>query len=141
MTYYYQNMSSVPTPAFSPCESFGKLISSANLQSYTIALLLGLSFSSIITNLSSGIILPAFSLLFKKNIGDGYVVLRKGDHPELYTSPDDVLTDTSASVLYYGKFVNAIIIFLINLLVVFILFRSVCVVAKRFHKQDSTLEK
>lgn len=123
------------------CESFGSLIQSANLKSYTIALLLGLSFSSVITNFSNGVILPAFSSLFRKNIGQGYVVLRQGENPENYTKPDDVLQDSTAITITYGKLVNAIVIFLINLIVVFIIFRVGCGVTKRFNKKNSLSNK
>ncbi len=102
---------------------FKKFIARGNVMDMAVGIIIGGAFTSIVTSLVNDIINPIIGLVGGKNF-DQYSVTLHGD-----------------AVLYYGKFITAIINFLIIALVVFLILKTVNTIADKLSKKEAPPKK
>ena len=99
-------------------EEFKKFIMRGNVMDMAVGIIIGGAFTSIVSSLVSDIINPIIGLFGGMNF--------------------DQLTVTlfGKTTLYYGKFITAVINFLIMALVIFFLVRTVNKMSEKFSKKE-----
>lgn len=100
---------------------FKKFIARGNVMDMAVGIIIGGAFTTIVNSLVNDMINPLLGLFGGMNF-------------------DQLQWNiTGEVVLYYGRFITAIINFLIMALVVFILVRTINKAGERFSKKDETL--
>lgn len=85
-----------------------------------VGVVIGGAFGAIVTSLINDIIMPLLSLLIKVDFNNWGIVL--GDNPEGLTPV--AAAEAGISVFYYGKFIAAIVYFILIALAIFIVVRA-----------------
>ena len=99
-------------------EEFKKFIARGNVMDMAVGIIIGGAFTTIVNSLVNDIINPLLGLFGGMNF-------------------DQLQWNITGNViLYYGKFITAIINFLVMALVVFILVRTINKAGERFSKED-----
>ncbi|MBQ4284803.1 MAG: large conductance mechanosensitive channel protein MscL [Lachnospira sp.] len=102
---------------------FKKFIARGNVMDMAVGIIIGSAFTAIVTSLVNDIINPLIGLVGGKNF-DQYSVTLNG-----------------TAVLNYGKFITAIINFLIIALVVFIILKTVNTISEKLSKKEEGPKK
>ncbi len=102
---------------------FKKFIARGNVMDMAVGIIIGGAFTSIVTSLVNDIINPIIGLVGGKNF-DQYSVTLNG-----------------TAVLNYGKFITAVINFLIVAFVVFLILKTVNNIAEKFSKKEDAPKK
>lgn len=102
---------------------FKKFIARGNVMDMAVGIIIGSAFTAIVTSLVNDIINPLIGLIGGKNF-DQYSVTLNGD-----------------AVLYYGKFITAIINFLLVAFVLFLILKTVNTIAEKFNKKEEAPKK
>ena len=85
-----------------------------------VGVIIGGAFGAIVTSLINDIIMPLLGLLIKVDFNNWGIVL--GDNPEGLTPV--AAAEAGISVFHYGKFISAIVYFILIALAIFIVVRS-----------------
>lgn len=109
------------------CGKFSNLFQTREALLYVFSYVVGMSFCTTVTTFSTANLLPLLSYYSGRNIGQGYIVLKEGDRPDLYNDPDDILTDPTANVLKYGQLISSMVAFLLNVITLYFVFKVFCV--------------
>lgn len=97
---------------------FKKFIARGNVMDMAVGIIIGGAFTSIVSSLVNDIINPIIGLIGGKNF-DQYTLTLHGD-----------------AVLYYGKFITAIINFLIIAFVVFLILKTFNAITSKLSKKE-----
>ncbi|MBF0506199.1 MAG: large-conductance mechanosensitive channel protein MscL [Nitrospirae bacterium] len=96
-----------------------------NVVDMAVGIIIGASFSTIVTSLVSDILMPPIGILVGNvDFSSFFIVLKEGKTPGPYVSPSTAKA-AGAVTINYGMFVNTIISFLIVTFAVFLLVRSI----------------
>lgn len=99
-------------------EEFKKFISKGNVMDMAVGIIIGGAFTSIVSSLVNDIINPILGLFGGMNF-------------------DQLAWNITGDVtLYYGKFITAVVNFLIMALIVFILVKTINTAASKFQKKE-----
>ncbi len=99
-------------------EEFKKFISKGNVMDMAVGIIIGGAFTSIVSSLVNDIINPILGLFGGMNF-------------------DQLAWNITGDVtLYYGKFITAVVNFLIMALIVFILVKAINTAASKFQKKE-----
>ena len=85
-----------------------------------VAVVIGGAFGAIVTSFINDILMPLLGLIFKVDFSNWGIVL--GENPEGLTP--FAAAEAGISVFYYGKFISAIVYFLLIALAIFIVVRA-----------------
>ena len=96
-----------------------------NVVDMAVGIIVGAAFGAIVKSLVDDVIMPPIGLLLGGvDFTNFFVLLKEGSPPGPYTSLADAQT-AGAVTINYGVFINAVISFLIVVLVMFLLIRSI----------------
>lgn len=111
-------------------KEFKEFISRGNIIDLAIGVIIGGAFSAIVNSLVNDIIMPCISLATGGSIENLSVVLNGVDKLVLDTTTGTMVLNPEATLLYYGKFIQAILNFLIIAICLFIGLKIVISVKK-----------
>ncbi len=103
-------------------QEFKTFIMRGNVVDLAVGVIIGASFTGIVTSLVKDILMPPIGLLLGGIDFSNFFLVLKGDH-NLATIK--AATDAGAVTLNYGLFVNAILNFVIVAFVLFLLLRQI----------------
>ena len=104
-------------------EEFKKFITRGNVLDMAVGVIIGGAFTAIVTSLNTDIISPLLALI--GGVDFSYLTLVMGSGDE-------------APVLMYGKFITAVINFLITAFAIFCLIKFINVVGEKLAKKEET---
>ena len=107
-------------------EEFKKFILRGNVMDMAVGVIVGGAFTAIVTSLNADILTPILGLFGGTDFSYLYVTLGSGEN---------------APVLHYGKFITAIINFLITALVIFILLKVINRITERLSAMTGNEEE
>ena len=123
-------------------KDFSAFIMKGNVLDLAVGIIIGGAFNKIVSSLVNDVIMPVISLLTKGDIAGQFFVL-KGE-AGYQTNPDtgliELYKDADAVLLYWGKFVQSIIDFLIIGLTLFIIIKIVIMLDKRREKRKAQIK-
>lgn len=103
---------------------FRQFVMRGNVLDLAIAFILGAAFTGIVQSMVNDLIMPPIGLLLGDvNFSDFFIVLKEGTTPGPYASPDAAKA-AGAITWNYGRFVTAVITFLIVAFILFMLIRG-----------------
>lgn len=101
-------------------KEFRDFIMRGNVLDLAVAVVIGAAFGAVITSLVNDIIMPPIGyLLGGVNFTDLFIVLGGGEYASLQAAQD-----AGAAVIAYGKFIQALINFVIIAFVIFLIIKS-----------------
>jgi large conductance mechanosensitive channel len=103
-------------------QEFKTFIMRGNVVDLAVGVIIGASFTGIVTSLVKDILMPPIGLLLGGIDFSNFFVVLKGDHA---LKTIKAATDAGAVTLNYGLFVNALINFVIIAFVLFVLLRQI----------------
>ncbi len=104
-------------------KEFKEFISRGNVMDMAVGIIIGGAFTSIVSSLVSDIINPILGLFGGMNFDQLKITL------------------LGEATLYYGRFITAVINFLIMALVIFVIIKAMNTAATRFHHKEKEEEK
>ncbi len=105
-------------------QEFKKFAVKGNVMDMAIGIIIGAAFGAIVTSLVNDVLMPPIGLLLGDvDFSSFFLLLKGGDPAGPYATLDEAKA-AGAVVLAYGKFINAIISFLIIAFAVFMFVRS-----------------
>ena len=104
-------------------EEFKKFITRGNVLDMAVGVIIGGAFTAIVTSLNTDIISPLLALIGGVDFSYLTLVMGSGD---------------KAPVLMYGKFITAVINFLITAFAIFCLIKFINVVGEKLAKKEET---
>ena len=107
-------------------EEFKKFILRGNVMDMAVGVIVGSSFTALVTSLNADILTPILGLFGGTDFSYLYVTLGSGEN---------------APVLHYGNFITAIINFLITALVIFILLKVINRITERLSAMTGNEEE
>ena len=106
-------------------EEFKKFIMRGNVMDMAVGVIVGSAFTAIVTSLNTDILTPILGIFGGIDFSNLAIVLGSGE---------------TAPVLAYGKFITAVLNFLITAFVIFCLVKGMNVVNERFSKKEEKEE-
>ncbi len=88
-----------------------------------VAVVIGGAFGAIVTSLINDIIMPLIGLIIKVDFSQWFIPL--GEVPEGTAMTAEALAEAGVSVFHYGKFISAIVYFILIALAIFIVVRAI----------------
>lgn len=114
-------------------KEFRAFIMRGNVLDLAVAVIIGAAFGAVITSLVNDIIMPPIGyLLGGVSFTDLFIVLGGGSYPSLQAA-----LDAGAAVIAYGKFIQALINFLIIAFVIFLIIKSFNKMAAMRKKEEA----
>ncbi|NLV73026.1 MAG: large conductance mechanosensitive channel protein MscL [Actinobacteria bacterium] len=105
-------------------KDFKAFIDRGNLLQLAVAFIMGVTFAAVITSLVNDIIMPAVGLgLGGVDFNSLFAVIKEGDPAGPYNTVE-LAKEAGAVTINYGIFINAIIVFIIVALVLFLLVKA-----------------
>jgi large conductance mechanosensitive channel len=105
-------------------KGFREFIERGNLLQIAVAFIMGVAFAAVITSLVNDIIMPAVGMaLGGVDFTQLFVVLQEGDPAGPYNTITQA-QEAGAVTINYGMFINAIIVFIIVALVLYLIVRA-----------------
>ena len=93
-----------------------------NVVDMAVGVIIGGAFGAIVTSLINDIIMPLLGLIIKADFSQWFIPL--GDVPEGTAHTAEAMAEAGVSVFHYGKFISAIVYFILIALAIFIVIRS-----------------
>lgn len=103
-------------------DPFWKFMSRPTLIDFLVAVSLGSVFTPIVASLVRDIIMPVLSLWSSRRIKDSFLVIKNGEGRDFETV--EQARDAGAVVVAYGVFIEAIAIFILQALAVYVIVRA-----------------
>ncbi len=102
-------------------KEFKEFAVTGNVLDLAIAVIIGAAFGAVVTSLVNDIIMPIIGqLIGKVDFANLYLNLSGQSYPSYKAAKD-----AGAAVIGYGQFINAVIVFLIIALVLFLIIRAI----------------
>lgn len=111
-------------------KEFREFISKGNVLDLAVGIIIGAAFTAIVSSFVKDVVTPIIGLAGKANFENLFIVLKEGDTPPPYATPD-LAQKAHAVTLTYGNFLNAVINFLLIAFVVFIIVKAANSVRKK----------
>ena len=93
-----------------------------NVVDMAVGVIIGGAFGAIVTSLINDIIMPLLGLIIKADFSQWFIPL--GDVPEGTAHTAEAMAEAGVSVFHYGKFISAIVYFILIALAIFIVIRA-----------------
>ena len=103
-----------------------------NVVDMAVGVIIGGAFGAIVSSLINDIIMPLLGLLIKVDFNSWGVVL--GDNPE--NLAPGAAAEAGLTVFYYGKFISAIVYFILIALAIFIVIRALRKAEEKAKKKE-----
>jgi large conductance mechanosensitive channel len=103
-----------------------------NVVDMAVGVIIGGAFGAIVSSLINDIIMPLLGLLIKVDFSSWGVVL--GDNPE--NLAPGAAAEAGLTVFYYGKFISAIVYFILIALAIFIVIRALRKAEEKAKKKE-----
>ncbi len=118
-------------------KDFGAFIAKGNALDLAVGVVIGTAFNAIVKSLVSDIIMPFISLLVGKDISNWFWVMKgtalfDNDTGQYVFSADAV-------ILYYGRFIQAIVDFFIIALAVFVALKAIMLLRDKLEEAKKVL--
>ena len=94
-----------------------------NMMTMAVGIIIGAAFTAIVTSLVNDILMPLITILTGK------------------ANVEELFFTVGETEIYYGKFIQAIIVFIITAFVVFLLVKGLAKMAERSKKEDEAPEE
>jgi large conductance mechanosensitive channel len=104
-------------------KEFRDFIAKGNVLDLAVGIIIGAAFTGIVTSFVKDVITPLLGLAGKANFENLFLVLKEGDSPGPYATPD-AAQKLHAVTLTYGNFLNAVINFLLVAFVIFLIVKA-----------------
>ncbi|MHB8636108.1 MAG: large conductance mechanosensitive channel protein MscL [Fimbriimonadaceae bacterium] len=104
-------------------KEFRDFIAKGNVLDLAVGIIIGVAFTAIVTSFVKDIVTPILGLAGKANFENLFLVLKEGDTPGPYATPD-AAQKLHAVTLTYGNFLNAVINFLLVAFVIFLIVKA-----------------
>jgi large conductance mechanosensitive channel len=104
-------------------KEFRDFISKGNVLDLAVGIIIGAAFTAIVTSFVKDILTPFLGLAGKANFENMFYVLKDGDTPGPYATPD-IAQKAHAVTLNYGTFLNAVINFVLVAFVIFLIVKA-----------------
>ena len=93
-----------------------------NVVDMAVGVIIGGAFGAIVTSLINDIIMPLLGLIIKADFTQWFIPL--GEVPEGTAHTAEAMAEAGVSVFHYGKFISAIIYFILIALAIFLVVRG-----------------
>ena len=103
-----------------------------NVVDMAVGVIIGGAFGAIVSSLINDIIMPLLGLLIKVDFNSWGVVL--GDNPE--NLAPGAAAEAGLTVFYYGKFISAVVYFILIALAIFIVIRALRKAEEKAKKKE-----
>jgi large conductance mechanosensitive channel len=103
-----------------------------NVVDMAVGVIIGGAFGAIVSSLINDIIMPLLGLLIKVDFNSWGIVL--GENPE--NLAPGAAAEAGLTVFYYGKFISAIVYFILIALAIFIVIRALRKVEEKAKKKE-----
>lgn len=110
---------------------FKTFISRGSVLDLAVALVIGSAFSKIVTSFVSDLLMPVISLVLGSEGFDNY---------KYVITPADAIAGTTENAIYYGRFIQTSLDFVIIAIVVFLLIRTINKMRTGFEKLAENIE-
>ena len=117
-------------------KDFGKFIRRGNVIDLAVGMIVGSAFNKIVSSLVNDIIMPAVGSLLKFNVSEAKLILVEA---VLDSETSEIITPAVA--LSYGKFIQAIIDFLIIAFSVFVIVKLITVIRDKAEAKAKKAEE
>jgi large conductance mechanosensitive channel len=104
-------------------KEFKEFIAKGNVLDLAVGIIIGAAFTGIVDSFVKDIISPIIGIFGKANFDSMFVVLKQGDVPGPYPTPD-VAQKAGAVIMTYGAFLTHLVQFLIIAFVVFLIVKA-----------------
>ena len=121
-------------------KDFGAFISKGNILDLAVGVIIGGAFNAIIKSLVGDLLMPVISLMVKGDVKDQFLVLR--GTAEWVTDADGALVlqqSTDAVLMYWGRFLQNVIDFLIIGLTLFIIVKVIIRLQKKAEQRKAAI--
>ena len=107
-------------------KEFKKFAFKGNVMDLAVGVMIGGAFGSIVTSLVNDIFMPLIGLIFKgSDLNDKYILLKGVEGVDLAGKTAAEAAEAGANVLTYGKFIGAVINFLIIAIIIFFVVKGI----------------
>ncbi len=123
-------------------KDFKAFISKGSVLDLAIGMIIGTAFNAIVKSMVNDLLMPIISLMFQGDISDQFFVL-KGTAKYVANPTTDVLElvkSSDAVLLFWGRFLQSIIDFLIIGLTLFVIVRVTANVQKRAEERKAKIK-
>ena len=93
-----------------------------NVVVMAVGVIIGGAFGAIVTSLINDIIMPLLGLIIKADFSQWFIPL--GEVPEGTAHTAEAMAEAGVSLFHYGKFISAIVYFILIALAIFIVIRA-----------------
>ncbi len=93
-----------------------------NVVDMAVGVIIGGAFGAIVTSLINDIIMPLLGLIIKADFSQWFIPL--GEVPEGTAHTAEAMAEAGVSLFHYGKFISAIVYFILIALAIFIVIRA-----------------
>lgn len=119
-------------------KEFKKFAFKGNVMDLAVGVMIGGAFGAIVTSLVNDIFMPLIGLVFKgSDLNEKYILLKGVDGVDLAGMNATQAAEAGANVITYGKFIAAIINFLIIAIIIFFVVKAINKVVKKEEAKPS----
>lgn len=119
-------------------KEFKKFAFKGNVMDLAVGVMIGGAFGAIVTSLVNDIFMPLIGLVFKgSDLNEKYILLKGVEGVDLAGMNATQAAEAGANVLTYGKFIAAIINFLIIAVIIFFVVKAINKVVKKEEAKPS----
>lgn len=122
-------------------KEFKKFAFKGNVMDLAVGVMIGAAFGAIVTSLVNDVFMPIFGLIFKTTDLNSKFLILKGKDLVTAGMTAEEATAAGANVLSYGKFIGAIINFILIALVIFFIVKGINKLKDLGKKEEVAEEK
>ena len=113
-------------------KEFKKFAFKGNVMDLAVGVMIGGAFGAIVTSLVNDIFMPLIGLVFKgSDLNEKYILLKGVEGVDLAGKTATEAAELGANVLTYGRFIGAIINFLLIALIIFFVVKGINKLTKK----------
>lgn len=107
-------------------KEFKKFAFKGNVMDLAVGVMIGGAFGAIVTSLVNDIFMPLIGLVFKgSDLNEKYILLKGVDGVDLAGKTATEAAEAGANILTYGRFIGAIINFILIALIIFFVVKGI----------------
>lgn len=123
-------------------KEFKKFAFKGNVMDLAVGVMIGGAFGAIVTSLVNDIFMPLIGLVFNgADLNEKYIVLKGVEGVDLAGKTAAEAVELGANVLTYGRFIGAIINFLIIALIIFFVVKGINKLTKKDKEEPKPARK
>ena len=105
-----------------------------NVVDMAVGVIIGGAFGAIVSSLINDIIMPLLGLIIKADFSQWFIPL--GEVPEGTAHTAEAMAEAGVSLFHYGKFISAIVYFILIALAIFIVIRALRKAEEKAKKKE-----